>query len=126
MVEMGGENGWFVAGEGLLDGPKAEVVEKVAPPPVLFGKQSDVRIEIVDSAGNTASLGAQVIVDETGAVLAFAQSLKEPLPPDDVSKTGQRIDNGYFDCGISRRPSSGAPWVLMLALALGLVRRPRH
>ena len=123
MVRMGENGEWAVLGDGLLDGPTAKISEHLSPPPAAFGKVSDVRIDVFDSAGNTTPVFAAASVDETGKVVAFDWALKDPSGPSDKPSS---VDQGFFGCGAAGHAPSGSGIAAAVGLALGLALRSRR
>ncbi len=106
----------LVVGEALLEGSYAELAPAITPPPELWGKDVDVRVDVLDSAGNAVqkTFGAKI---DNGGQVVFVDSL---VDADDK----QPIRFGGCAAAPSGPTNAGA--LVGLGLAVALARRARR
>ncbi len=106
----------LVAGEALVDGVSSEITPAIVAPLELRGKNVNVRVDVLDTAGNAAQVTFSAIIDKNGIVTAVAES-DAAFADDSLSFGGCRAaGNGPANTGAA----------LLLGFALTLVRRARR
>lgn len=106
----------IVAGEDLVGGQDASVNAPIVAPAELWGKNVDVRVDLVDSAGNSTSAIFHAQVDNKGQIVAASQDTsafaKESL--------------SFGGCNAAGNGSTNTGAAVFIGLALSLLRRARR
>jgi hypothetical protein len=106
----------LVAGEALVDGVAAEVTPSIAAPSELRGKNVIVRVDVLDTASNTARATFSAKIDTNGFVVGLTEG--------DANVADESLSFGGCRTAGNGPANSGA--ALLLGFALTLVRRARR
>ncbi|MBK9263004.1 MAG: PQQ-binding-like beta-propeller repeat protein [Polyangiaceae bacterium] len=110
------ESPLLVAGEALLDGPSAEIEPAFVVPVELWGKNVGIRVDVLDSAGNSAQSTFNAKINKSGHVVGV--SVDESVFDDEPLSFG--------GCRASGNGPANAGAALVIGFALALARRARR
>ena len=106
----------LVAGEALVDGASSNVAPAILAPSELRGKTVNVRVDVLDTAGNAARATFHAKIDKNGLVVEVTEG--------DLDIADEPLSFGGCRAAGNGPANTGA--ALLLGFALTLVRRARR
>jgi len=106
----------IVAGEALVDGISQQIAPSIVAPSELRGKSVNVRVQVLDSAGNAAQAAFSAKIDKNGLITEVIEG--------DAVIADESLSFG--GCRVAGNGSTNTGAALLLGFALTLVRRARR